>query len=84
MKPAQKDEIKLTSKGQITIPLHVRDDMGLKPAETKIAWHKDNAGKWYIKKVIPAKGQSRFHTAHQKAGKSNISTEELMKLTRGE
>lgn len=75
--------MRVTTKGQVTIPLKVRESMGILPAETEIDFRQDETGRWYIEKCQPAKQTtSRFRTAH-KMGKLLMSTEEIMALTRG-
>lgn len=76
--------MRVTSKGQVTIPQNVRESMGIQPAETEIEFLQDENGRWYIAKVQPLrKKASRFRTAHHKA-KPTMSTDEIMALTRGE
>jgi len=73
--------MKVTIKGQVTIPQDVREDMGIRPAESEIEFIKDENGNWYLKKLRPHKARSRFRSAH-KAGKLLMSTDEIMALTR--
>jgi bifunctional DNA-binding transcriptional regulator/antitoxin component of YhaV-PrlF toxin-antitoxin module len=76
--------MRVTSKGQITIPLNVRKSMGILPAETEVEFMQDPSGKWYIVKFSQAKASnSRFRTAHLK-GKLLLNTDEIMALTRGD
>ncbi len=74
--------MRVTTKGQVTIPQVVREDMGIRPAESEIEFIKDENGNWYLKKLRPCKTSSRFRRAH-KAGKLLMSTDEIMVLTRG-
>lgn len=75
--------MRVTSKGQVTIPQEVREAMGVHPSETEVEFVQDENGRWYIKKTITRKKElSRFRTAH-KVGKLRMSTEEIMALTRG-
>lgn len=75
--------MRVTSKGQVTIPLEVREDMGIYTAQTEVEFVRGADGHWYLKKQRSGKtGASRFRTAH-KAGKLRMSTEEILKLTRG-
>ena len=75
--------MRVTSKGQVTIPQNVRENMGILPAETEIEFLQDENGRWYINKIQSAeKKTSRFRTAH-KAGKLTMSTDDIMALTRG-
>jgi AbrB family looped-hinge helix DNA binding protein len=75
--------MRVTSKGQVTIPQNVRESMGILPAETEIEFLQDENGRWYIAKAKsrPQKA-SRFRTAH-KAAKLTMSTDDIMALTRG-
>lgn len=76
--------MRVTSKGQVTIPRKVRESMGIQPAETEIEFLQDESGRWYIAKAQPGrKKASRFRTAHGKA-RPTMSTDEIMALTRGE
>lgn len=75
--------MRVTSKGQVTIPKNVRESMGILPAETEIEFLQDENGRWYINKTQSSKKKtSRFRTAH-KAGKLTMSTNDIMALTRG-
>jgi len=74
--------MRVTIKGQVTIPQEVREDMGIRPAESEIEFIKDDKGNWYLKKMRTDKASSRFRSAH-KAGKLLMSTDEIMALTRG-
>lgn len=73
--------MKVTIKGQVTIPQEVREDMGIRVSETEIDFERDKSGRWYLKKV-KSKGKSRFRTAHNRI-KTTMTTDELMALTRG-
>ena len=76
--------MRVTSKGQVTIPQEVREVMGIHPSETEIDFVQDKNGRWYIQKTVTRKkGPSRFRTAHR-AGKLRMSTDEIMALTRGQ
>lgn len=74
--------MKVTSKGQVTIPQAVREALGIRPSVTEVEFKQDRQGRWYLAKM-PQKntGQSRFRTAHN-AGKLRMSTEALLALTR--
>ena len=76
--------MRVTSKGQVTIPQNVRESMGIQPAETEIEFLQDENGRWYINKAKTTKNTaSRFRNAH-KTGKLTMSTDDIMALTRGE
>ncbi|MCU7960513.1 MAG: type II toxin-antitoxin system PrlF family antitoxin [gamma proteobacterium symbiont of Bathyaustriella thionipta] len=74
--------MRVTIKGQVTIPQNVRESMGIIPAETEVNFLLDEQGRWYLTKAKPGKEKnSRFRTAH-KTAKLTMSTEEIMALTR--
>lgn len=76
--------MRVTSKGQVTIPQEVRRDMGIQPAKTEVEFQQDKNGRWYLKKARSKAGQpSRFRQAHTVA-KLRMSTDEIMALTRGD
>ena len=76
--------MRVTSKGQVTIPQNVRESMGILPAETEVEFLLDENGRWYINKTKTSKKRvSRFRTAHN-TGKLTMSTDDIMALTRGE
>ncbi len=71
--------MKITSKGQVTIPLEIREKYMILP-HTEIEF-KEKDGKIYIEKVNPQKSNP-FEKVRGRAS-SGLSTEEIMKLTRG-
>ena len=73
--------MKVTTKGQVTIPQEVREDLGIHPSQTEVDFVRDKKGNWYLKK-IKSKSESRFRAAHRLV-KPTMSTDELMALTRG-
>ncbi|MBE9538719.1 MAG: AbrB/MazE/SpoVT family DNA-binding domain-containing protein [Proteobacteria bacterium] len=74
--------MKVTSKGQVTIPRDVRAAMGILPAETEVEFVKGENNNWYLKKVSgKSRELSRFRKA-AKIGKLRMSTDEIMALTR--
>jgi bifunctional DNA-binding transcriptional regulator/antitoxin component of YhaV-PrlF toxin-antitoxin module len=76
--------MRVTSKGQVTIPQNVRESMGILPAETEIEFLQDEKGRWYITKAQSvAKRSSRFRMAH-KIGALTMTTDEILALTRGD
>ena len=75
--------MKVTSKGQVTIPRDVRASMGILPAETEVEFVQGEGQRWYLKKMVSTDiVSSRFRRAHR-AGKVIMSTDEIMALTRG-
>ncbi|NOQ17425.1 MAG: AbrB/MazE/SpoVT family DNA-binding domain-containing protein [Methyloprofundus sp.] len=75
--------MRVTSKGQVTIPREVRENMGILPAETNIEFLQDDNGRWYLSKTTDTPKKSRFRTAYQ-IGKITMSTDEIMALTRSD
>jgi AbrB family looped-hinge helix DNA binding protein len=76
--------MRVTSKGQVTIPQNVRESMGILPAQSEVEFLQDENGRWYLAKAqTGTKSPSRFRTAH-KTGKLTMSTDDIMALTRGE
>jgi AbrB family looped-hinge helix DNA binding protein len=76
--------MRVTSKGQVTIPQNVRESMGIQPTQTEIEFVQDESGRWYIVKSSNAqKTGSRFRTVH-KRGELMMTTDQIMALTRGE
>ncbi len=72
----------VTSKGQVTIPRVVRENMRIIPAESEVEFLQDETGRWYISKSKASdKTISCFRTAHP-SGKLTMSTDEIMALTR--
>jgi bifunctional DNA-binding transcriptional regulator/antitoxin component of YhaV-PrlF toxin-antitoxin module len=76
--------MRVTSKGQVTIPQNVRESMGILPAETEIEFLLDENGRWYLNKAQAGeKRLSRFRSAH-KTAQLTMNTDDIMTLTRGE
>lgn len=74
--------MKITTKGQVTIPMRIRNRLGLQPA-TEVEF--DVVGNTArIKKMRNHGGRGQALVAHMK-GKGNIrlSTEAILALTRG-
>jgi AbrB family looped-hinge helix DNA binding protein len=74
--------MRITSKGQVTIPQDIREQLGLLPhteVEFRIA-----GGKAYIAKTKEQKGRGKALIARMK-GRATVrmSTDEIMALTRG-
>lgn len=74
----------ITSKGQVTIPKAVRDQLGLKPG-SKVTFVRGSDGRYVIEKEGPSsvKPPSRFALARGAAG-PGPSTDEIMALLRGD
>jgi antitoxin PrlF len=74
----------VTSKGQVTIPKPVRDHLGIVPG-SQVAFHRANDGSIVIEKAeATARPQSRLENLRGHAGRSSMSTDEIMALLRGD
>ena len=75
--------VKVTRKGQVTIPKAVRDDLGIKPG-SKVEFELAEDGRIVLRKV--GKGRvppSRFERLRGTAT-AGLTTDEIMALTRGD
>ena len=75
--------MKITSKGQVTIPADIREKAGLLPA-TEVEFAVER-GKVVIKKVADSRRRGRrLVEALKGKGAVRMSTDRIMALTRGE
>jgi antitoxin PrlF len=77
--------VKITSKGQVTIPKGIRDEFGFLPG-TEVEFVEDE-GEIRIRKVAGGSNRGREIVEHLRragGGKYKLSTEEIMRMTRGE
>ena len=78
--------MRITSKGQVTIPQAVREQAGLLP-ETEVEFVVEH-GAVRIIKVLgsppPSRGERAVERLRRGAGSVSLSTDEIMALTRGE
>ena len=73
--------MRVTSKGQVTIPLEVRQRLGIEPG-SEVEFELDNQG---ARLVRSRTGRGRAITRRMRGrGSVGMSTEEIMALTRGE
>ncbi|BBO80237.1 AbrB family transcriptional regulator [Desulfosarcina ovata subsp. sediminis] len=72
--------MRVTTKGQITIPRKIREKLGIVPA-TEIDFVEENGRVYLVKKVGPA---NRKHTFSKLRGVATVkmTTDEIMALTR--
>jgi AbrB family looped-hinge helix DNA binding protein len=72
--------VRITSKGQVTIPIEVREKTGLLP-HTEVKFEVVN-GKAYIER---SEGDSKADVIARMKGRATIkmTTDEIMRLTRG-
>jgi AbrB family looped-hinge helix DNA binding protein len=73
--------MKITSKGQVTIPLEIREKYLILP-HTEIEF-KEKDGKVFIEKIKSKKNGSNPFEKVRGMASSGLSTEDIMKLTRG-
>jgi AbrB family looped-hinge helix DNA binding protein len=71
----------VTSKGQVTIPKRLRDRLGIEPGSA-VEFELAEDGRVVLTKVDPERPVSRFEALIGCAG-PGLSTDEVMKLTRG-
>ncbi|MGF1515783.1 MAG: AbrB/MazE/SpoVT family DNA-binding domain-containing protein [Elainellaceae cyanobacterium] len=71
--------MRITTKGQVTIPQRIRETLGITP-ETEIDFVEDN-GRFYIVKTETPKPTSKFKKLRGIAT-AKLSTDEIMSLTR--
>ena len=78
--------MRITSKGQVTIPQAIREELGLLP-QTEVDFVVDG-NTVRIVKVEPSRDESRGQTALRKlrgrASAVSMSTDEIMAFTRGD
>ncbi|HYG74194.1 MAG TPA: AbrB/MazE/SpoVT family DNA-binding domain-containing protein [Planctomycetota bacterium] len=74
--------MKITSKGQVTIPLEVRERAGFLP-ETEVEFVISGDRVYIQKKKVKTRGR-RIVAALRGKGDVKMTTDEIMALTRGE
>jgi antitoxin PrlF len=77
--------MKITSKGQVTIPKEIRDEFGLLPG-TEVEFIGE-AGKITVRKLEGSHNRGRAiveRLENASGGDIDLSTEEIMRMTRGE
>ncbi len=73
--------MRLTSKGQVTIPLHIRKKLGLSTnSEVEFVEEK---GRVIVKKGETTKASTRFRKLRG-IGKVQMTTDEILRFTRGD
>lgn len=77
---------RITSKGQVTIPKELRDELGLLPG-TEVEFLRDDAGEIRVRKLPGGRTRGQLiveHLRNASGGDIPLSTDEIMALTRGE
>ena len=78
--------MRITSKGQVTIPLDIRERAGLLP-DTEVEFILEKDGVRIVKARgvrRPTRGAKAVDALRRNAGRTRMSTDEIMALTRGE
>jgi len=74
--------MRITSKGQVTIPIHIREELGLLPdTEVQFVLSHDRV---YLKKLGGSRRGRRLVETLRGKGAVQMSTDQIMALTRGE
>ncbi len=73
----------ITSKGQVTIPLHIRESLGLLP-HTEIEFLLENGRVYLEKSESPSKRSQSLIEQLRGKGSTKLSTDQIMAMTRGE
>ena len=76
--------MKITSKGQVTVPQHIRERLGLLP-NTDVDWELKEGAAVLKKAAVGDLRRGRALIEHMRGrGTVRMSTDEIMALTRGE
>jgi AbrB family looped-hinge helix DNA binding protein len=73
--------MRITSKGQVTIPLALRNRIGFLP-DTEVEFIADNGGVRLVKSTLPSGDGKRVIERIRGRGTSRMTAAEIMKLTR--
>jgi AbrB family looped-hinge helix DNA binding protein len=73
--------MRITTKGQVTIPQHIREKMGLTPS-AEVDFVEEEGRVYLVKKTNADPGKSRFRRFRGTAT-TKMTTEAIMQLTRG-
>ena len=74
--------MRVTSKGQVTIPQHIREKLGIAPS-SEVDFIEDDNGVFIVKKNIPQRNENIFEKLRGTAT-VRMSTDDIMALTRDE
>jgi len=73
----------LTQKGQVTIPKHVRDHLGLRPG-SRLNFRVGPDGRAFLEPVEASPARPSPFAALRGTANVGLSTEDILALTRGE
>lgn len=74
--------MRVTVKGQVTIPEHIREKLGIRP-QSEVDFIEERGRVYLVKKVNKTPRQNRFRRFRGIAT-VKMTTDEIMALTRGE
>lgn len=74
--------MRVTSKGQVTIPKEVRDALGIKPG-SEVAFEFDGVGVRLVRGSAERSAVEADIRRLRGSGRSDMTTEEILALTRG-
>ena len=75
--------MRITSKGQVTIPREIRDALGIVPS-SEVEFVREGNRVW-LRKRKPGVASARTLVAHMRGrATGTMSTEQILKLTRGD
>ena len=74
--------MRVTIKGQVTIPEHIREKLGIRP-QSEVDFIEERGRVYLVKKVNKTSRQNRFRRFRGIAT-VKLATDEIMALTRGE
>lgn len=72
--------MRVTSKGQVTIPQAIRDELGIQPG-TEVGFEVDGQALRLVKTADSQRGRALVERL-RRSGHGRMSTEEIMELTR--
>ena len=76
--------MKITSKGQVTIPLHIREALGLLP-HSEVEFEIDGDAARIRKRTPGRRSRGRTMIEHMRGrGTVKMTTDEILRLTRGD
>jgi antitoxin PrlF len=79
--------MKVTSRGQVTLPKAIREAAGIMPGDRVIVWARAE-GEVVIEKMSEGAAESEYRRKLEEIARRRpirgITTDEIMKLTRGE
>lgn len=77
--------MRITSKGQVTVPLHVREALGLVPGSEVEFTVDGNAARLTKRKTTGRRSLGRDIVEHARGrGAGSLTTDEIMRLMRGD